>query len=457
MTLAILTAADGAGWEAALLAQLGAGAGGLSVSRRCVDVVELVAVASSGQARAALVDAQLRRLDPDVVDRLRAAGVAVVGVTADGSQLEADRLSSVGILFSVPADASVAAIRAVLELALAERAEADPAADQRAFAVPARVAPADQGTGPAEPPDASAEPARPRGKVLAVWGPAGAPGRTVVAANLATELGLLGASSVLIDADVYGGVLANVFGLLDDSPGLVAACRQAQGRRLDPAGLAALCWQINSAMRLLTGISRADRWPELRPAAVEAVLEVSRTLADYTVLDLGFSLENDEELSFDTMAPRRNGATLAALAAADLVLVVGSAEPTGMQRLIRGLAELRETGLATPSWVLLNRVRDGVIAGSAGSELTDTLRRFTGRPAAALLPYDLDGLDRALRDGRTLSEAAPHSPLRRALIELASAVSGLPIPAGRNGRRSRSTPRSRSLSRSRSSSRSRSG
>ena len=164
---------------------------------------------------------------------------------------------------------------------------------------------------------------------------------------------------------------------------------------------------------MLTGISRADRWPELRPAAVQAVLEVARGLVDYTVLDLGFAVDSDEELSFDTVAPRRNGATLAALAAADLVLVIGSAEPTGMQRLVRGLAELRDIGLAAPTWVVLNRVRDGVIAGSTDTELTDALRRFTGRPAAALLPYDLDGLDRALRDGRTLSESAPQSPLRR--------------------------------------------
>jgi len=123
------------------------------------------------------------------------------------------------------------------------------------------------------------------------------------------------------------------------------------------------------------------------------------------------------------------------------VLVIGSAEPTGMQRLVRGLAELRDLGLAAPSWVVLNRVRDGVIAGSTDTELTDALRRFTGRPAAALLPYDLDGLDRALRDGRTLSESAPQSPLRRALVELASAISGRPAPAARGGRRSRTGSR----------------
>jgi Flp pilus assembly CpaE family ATPase len=90
---------------------------------------------------------------------------------------------------------------------------------------------------------------------------------------------------------------------------------------------------------------------------------------------------------------------------------------------------------------VLNGVRDGVIAGSTSTELSDALRRFTGRPAAALLPYDLDGLDRALRDGRTLSEAAPQSPLRQALVELASAISGLPAPVGRSGRRARTRSR----------------
>ena len=435
MTLAVLTAADGARWEAALLAELAAGSGPLTVSRRCVDVVELVAVASSGQAQAALVDAQLRRLDPDVVERLHAAGVAVVGVTDAGAEAELERLAGCGILFSVPAGATAEAVRTVLDTALADLAGADPAARHRAFADPAQAA---QTAGPlGGGPEPGESPVPHRGKVVAVWGPAGAPGRTVVAANLAAELGRLGASSLLIDADVYGGVLGNLFGLLDDSPGLVAACRQAQSRRLDATALSALCWQIDPALRVLTGISRPDRWPELRPTAFEAVLEVARELVAFTVLDLGFCLETDEELSYDTVAPRRNGATLAGLAAADLVLVIGSADPIGMQRLIRGLAELRSVGIHTQTWVVLNRVRDTVVAGSTAAELTDTLRRFAGRPVAAMLPHDLPAVDRAVRDGKTLNEVAAQSPLRRALVELASAVSGLPSPVGRPARRAR--------------------
>ena len=56
------------------------------------------------------------------------------------------------------------------------------------------------------------------------------------------------------------------------------------------------------------------------------MLDVARSFAELTVVDLGFCLEADEELSFDTAAPRRNGATLAVLENADLVVAVGSAD-----------------------------------------------------------------------------------------------------------------------------------
>ena len=80
-----------------------------------------------------------------------------------------------------------------------------------------------------------------------------------------------------------------MLGLLDESPGLVAACRQAQANRLDLAGLAGLCWQLDPSLRVLTGMARPDRWPEIRPAALQRVLNLSRELAAFTVLDLGFA------------------------------------------------------------------------------------------------------------------------------------------------------------------------
>jgi len=443
VTIAVVSAADGAAWEAALLAELGRGRGdeGITVVRRCVDLVELLAVAGSGQAVAALVDAQLRRLDADAVDRLAAGAVAVVGVTAPGADADIERLQEAGIRFFVPADAAAAVYAAVIATAVAEQSAPNRSASRSAFADPAfatadnqRAAPAGSGSAPAIAAGVSAGseptgPAAPRqGQVIAVWGPTGAPGRTTTAVTLSDELARLAQRSLLVDADVYGGVVAAMFGLLDESPGLVAACRQAQSRRLDAQGLAGLCWQISAQLRVLTGISRADRWPELRPTALRSVLAVARELAEYTVVDAGFALETDEELSFDTLAPRRNGASLAVLEEADLILAVGSADPIGIQRLVRGLGELRAAAVDTPVWIVLNRVRRGAVGGKPEVELDLALRRFVGQSCAALLPYDLASLDQAAIAGQTLGEAAPASPLRSAVIELAQAICGVPAP-----------------------------
>ncbi|MDT4941211.1 MAG: hypothetical protein QOJ34_1300, partial [Pseudonocardiales bacterium] len=278
-------------------------------------------------------------------------------------------------------------------------------------------------------------PAGAPGTVLAVWGPTGAPGRTTVAVTLADELAGLGCTVLLVDSDVYGGTVAPVLGVLDESPGIAAACRLAAAGGLDAEALGALCWQLGPRLRVLSGIPLASRWPELRPAAIGALLAVARGSADVTVVDCGFCLETDEELSFDTVAPRRNGATLAVLDDADLVLVVGAADPIGVQRLVRALAELPDAQVGTPTEIVLNRVRDHVVPGRAADELTAALARFAGRVPAALLPDDSRALDAALAAGRLLSEASPNSPLRHAVRELAGALAGVEVTGRRPRRR----------------------
>jgi MinD-like ATPase involved in chromosome partitioning or flagellar assembly len=434
MKLPVLSVADGAAWEERLVTAFERGPHPVEIVRRCVDVVDLLAVAASGQGRAALVSAGLRRLDADVIDRLAAAGVVPVGVTPRGDTAAEEQLRAVGIAHVVPSDADAAVVASILaEAVRSSRPGAQPAAQraQRSFADPSSSMPIPPGEGVPVLPD---EPAR-RGSVVAVWGPTGAPGRTTVAVTLADELARLGVDSLLVDADVYGGTVAAVLGLLDESPGLAAACRQASGQRLDAASLAALCWQLTARLRVLTGVPLASRWPELRPAAVASVLGAARQLADFTVVDCGFCLETDEELSFDTLAPRRNGATLAVLDDADLIVVVGAADPIGMQRLVRGLAELGDAEVAAPMWVVLNRVREGVVPGNAQAELTAALERFAGRTPAALLPADTRSLDAALAMGRLLSESNPGSPFRRAVADLAAGLAGLPSAAAPRRRR----------------------
>jgi MinD-like ATPase involved in chromosome partitioning or flagellar assembly len=230
---------------------------------------------------------------------------------------------------------------------------------------------------------------------------------------------------MLVDADTYGGSVAQLLGLLDESPGIAGACRLANNGTLDASGLAELAVYVRPQLRVLTGISRAERWPELRPTALDVVLGLARTLSAVTVVDCGFCLERDEELSFDTAAPRRNGATLTVLESADTVLGVASGDPIGLHRYVRALGELAEAVPTAAPVAVVNRVRPAAVGGGdAKAAIRTALDRFAGVRDAWFVPLDTASYDAALASGRTLTEVAKNSPARRALQEIAAALMG---------------------------------
>ena len=111
---------------------------------------------------------------------------------------------------------------------------------------------------------------------------------------------------------------------------------------LDVERLARLAPAVEPGLRVLTGIPGRAGGRNCDRPGWRSSGEVARELAAWTVVDCGFGLETDEEVSFDVAVPRRNGATLCTLAEADVVLAVGSADPIGLNRLVRGLQDLRE-------------------------------------------------------------------------------------------------------------------
>jgi Mrp family chromosome partitioning ATPase len=432
----VLTAGSGHQWESELVSVMSRPGARLRVVRRCVDIADVVAVASTGQISVAIVAADLRRLDAELVQRLRSGRVAVVAVHPAGDPATVTRLNRIGIPVTVADDAGAEAIVAAVGEAVAELATATAAPGDQDWFGDTRTALPAAGSFESSPPSASVGSGSGSGggagggvlgRVIAVWGPTGAPGRTTVAAGLAAEVAAAGVSTLLVDADVYGGVLASAFGLLDESPGLAGACRMAANGRLGPVELTTLSWRINDELTLLTGIPRPDRWPEVRPSSIPLVLEVARALAAVVVVDCGFSLESDEEISFDTVAPRRNGATLAVLSDADVVLAVGSADPPGMERLVRGLLELADVLPGVQPRVVLNRLRR---TAASREDAVGALRRFAGVPVTAALPEDRAGTDLAWQRGVPLAEAAAGSPLRGGLRELAESLSPRVVSAG---------------------------
>lgn len=426
---AVLTAV-GVRWDSQVATVL-EGSREVTIARRCADLADLLATAAAGLGSVALVSDDLRGLDLSTVEHLHSCGLRVVGLTCSGEEAAERLLRQIGVRVVLPVSSGLAALEAAL---LGDHGElgastALPSAGRVAFlpdeaeatAAPGRPRPR---PGLPHPPDPDLGPEPSRGRVIAVWGPTGAPGRTMVAVNVAAEVAQAGLSTLLVDADTYGGCVAQTLSLLDEAPGLAAATRAAEQGTLDLAGLARLAPEVTPGLRVLTGIPKAERWPEIRAAALERVLDLARQLAAVVVVDCGFNLEDDEELSYDTSAPRRNAATLVTIEGADVLVAVGTADPVGLQRLVRGLQEIGTIRSPRPV-VVVNRVRASAVGPRPESRISDALARFAGVSEIVFIPEEQVTLDAALLAGRTLHEAAPTSPVRHAVHEVAAVVAGL--------------------------------
>jgi MinD-like ATPase involved in chromosome partitioning or flagellar assembly len=398
--------------------------GPVTVVRRCAELAELMAACQSGLARAAIIASGSEELGAGLLERLGGAGVAVVVLTDDGG--EQRRLEALGVRHGgqgIDPEALAGLVAEAVRSAGEQPARggpdagyADPADALRPLAA---AAPEEEAGGM----EAGGDAAGADGKVIAVWGPAGAPGRTLLAVNLAAEHAAAGRRVLLVDADTYAAGVAAYLGLLDESAALAHACRLADQGMLDAAALERASVKVavsGAPLMVLTGITRADRWPEIRAGALGTVLSLARKLADVTVVDCGFCLESDEELSFDTLAPRRNGATLRTLELADTVLAVGAADSLGVPRLVRALSELEQAVPSAAPQVVLNKVRPGSVGRNPERQLREAWERFAPqRRILSCLPADFAAADAALLGGSVLLETAPESALRQAVAALA--------------------------------------
>ena len=422
MNIPVVTVGAG---QAELVGSLERLHGPVTVVRRCSELAELVAACQTGLARAAVVAGGTADITATLVDRLAAVGVALVGLTDD----DAERLRLEGLHVPAAPEGVPAA-----ELAGLIAEAVDRAAGLAAVQSPQSSSFALAGARPLVEPvaeEGDGEPAG-EGEVIAFWGPIGSPGRTTLAVNCAAELVADGRSAVLVDADPYGAAVAGALGLLDDAAGLAQACRLADQGALDRRALERVAVPVvtgGGTLRVLTGLTRADRWPELRAAALTVVLERCREIADVVVVDAGFCLEADEELSFDTMAPRRNAATLRSLELADRVFAVGSADTIGMPRLVRALAELERAVPSASPTVVFNKVRASALGRFPERALREAWERFgPGIPIGAMIPHDAAVADAALLGGSVLLESSPESQIRTSIAGLVC------TPAQRNRR-----------------------
>ncbi len=365
----VVIAAGGAAWEESAIREVEASAE-LRLARRCVDVADLLAIAHTGRASAAIVSDGLAGLDVDAVARLEGAGIAVAVV---GPSTE--RAAALGIRRTLR-------LGHLDEIAREEPSRPTPAAGRRA-------------------------------PLVAVWGPGGAPGRSTVALGLASSAAARGVDTVLVDADTHGGSLGQLLSVLDDVSGLVAACRAVNNGR--PTEVADHLLEIDPALRLLTGLPRADMWAQVRTSAMQGVLDQLRELSGLVVADVGAPIE-----PASGPGPARHQTTLQVLEAAEVVVVVGRPDPVGLSRLVRAVHDLAAVLPDVRPFLVVNQMRSSL--GWQEREVRATVLRLTGVEPFIHLPHDQSGLDLAAVSGRSPREAAPSSPFVARIEVLASHV-----------------------------------
>jgi len=426
--ICVLMMASGAPWESAAVGHL-AEASGIVLLKRCVDVDDLLASATNGQADVAVVALDAPGLDAAAVAHLRRHGVRPVAVLPPGERA-AEHAALLGLAVTVP-DREVRGLPAAARTHEGEPATAAP--DGVPAGVLASTSLVDGEAVTAVEPGGDT-------RVVVVWGPAGAPGRTTVAVTVAAELARRGQPTVLVDGDPWGGSVAQQLGILDEASGLLSAARLAgSGQLADRFG--SVCRGVGEQLTVVTGLPRADRWSEVRPAAFEQLV-VTAAEHGHVVVDTGFSLEEDGPVG--GTRPTRNSTTLTALELADEIVVVGSADPVGLSRLARALVELRDVTAGVAVRVVVNRMRSSL--GWSEKEIAGMVEGFARLTGLHFLPEDQPATDKALVTGRSLVETG-ESSLVRAFGEVVDGLVPDSRPAESTGRRRRPLARQAAKSR----------
>ena len=361
---------------------------------RCVDRIELLAAVRGSDLDAIVFAGAPVWLDRQAVDEAKGSGIKLIGVVQVPA--EADRLAALG---------------ATLMLADATGDEIV----QRCLEDPLEVL----GT--------PAGPQRPQvdGKVIAVWGPKGSPGRTTLAIELASHLARAHPGTLLIDADGYGGDILQLLGIVEELPTIVWAAQLAAKEELNAERLAVeLRRAVGNGPVVLPGIARSDLWPEISEFGLRQLIALTRASFEFSVFDVGFCLE-PESTGYPTGGEGRNFAARRLVADADDVVAICRGDALGIKNFLWSYQQLRTLCDPERIRIVVNRM-----ARSGHWDVAELLQRHTGKRPVAFVPDVPADIVKAVAEGLPVSVRLPRSSITSGVVGLAAALGGRIKPRG---------------------------
>jgi cellulose biosynthesis protein BcsQ len=343
----------------------------LDLYMRCIDRVELLATVRSGAIDAIVSIGAPGWFDIQAAREAARAGIRLVGVVDNALESEVLERRGVSVL---DASASVGQI-----------------VDACRSARPATL------ISPVE-----VERARP-GQVVAVWGPKGAPGRTTLAIELSYALADTGETTVLVDADPYGGDALQLLGIVEELPTVLWAATGAGSEHGRGEVMSDLRKVGANGPLLVPGLPRAELWTEVDDFGFGELIKLLAATARYVIVDVGFCLEDSV---FSGGRTSRNAMARATLERADRVIGVCRADAVGVKNFLWSFESLRELIDDDRISIALNR-----LSGSERREIDELLLRHTGRRSVIGFPDRPHDCRKAIERGGALHEVHPGSEI----------------------------------------------
>lgn len=256
------------------------------------------------------------------------------------------------------------------------------------------------------------------GQIVVVWSAAGSTGRSSLASAFACELAKAGKSVLVVDADVHAPSLVQLFGFDQNYSGLSAAIRlQTQGQ-LDSESFDKLLLDYElpkQNLKVLAGLTMVNRWPELGFESMRALLRFARERFEFVVVDVASSLEHS--LVDARLLSERNSATFAALASANHVVVLTTADVVGLNRFIWASSALRELKLEAKVRVVVNRLNQDQLGKRAAADIARSVGEFAELEVSAFIEEDSALFARALSEGVPVSLVRKNSSAKQSVAQ----------------------------------------
>lgn len=225
------------------------------------------------------------------------------------------------------------------------------------------------------------------GHIIAVWGPAGSPGRSTVALCLAATLARRSDRVMLVDGDSYAPSLGPLLGLHQRESGVVAMSRHARVSGLEPSALedCVVRYELgNAGFGVVTGLTNPAQYVDCGSLAWAGALGALRDAGHTLVVDLAPPLL---QLPGETIGgPQRNALSVATLELADKVVVVANPTPLSVLRLSRDWPRLTDLAQTASLEVCLNNAPSH--SQSAVDDSAHAFWQFTGHDEATVFPRD---------------------------------------------------------------------